>query len=248
MRFAAMLLRITEERMNIMSFKDVIKSSILANFSGDLSLRRIIVVLLVALILGIYIFLVYKVAVNNEFYSKDFNRTLILMSVTTAAIVLAIQSNIVISLGMVGALSIVRFRTAVKSSLDLFFLFWAISVGIICGARLYVLGAILCVIVTIALFISEKIESPVKLNLLIVRCESADTANELMNKLSDKSVTNFLRLKNKTVSGTNGKKPSSTELIIEYKTKDEKALDAVLKEMSGITQYSYMNYDRETRI
>lgn len=225
-----------------MSFKDIIKSSILANFSGDLTLRRILVVLAVALILGIYIFLVYKVAVNNEFYSKDFNRTLILMSVTTAAIVLAIQSNIVISLGMVGALSIVRFRTAVKSSLDLFFLYWSISIGIICGARLYILGAILCVIITIALFISEKIESPVKLNLMIARCENLDAADELYSKLKDSDATTFIRLKNKTVSST------STELIIEYKTKDEKALSEIMKNASGITQYSFMNYDRETRI
>ena len=225
-----------------MSFKDIIKSSVLNNFSGDLSLRRILVVLAVALVLGIYIFIVYKVAVNNEFYSKDFNRTLILMSVTTAAIVLAIQSNIVISLGMVGALSIVRFRTAIKSSLDLFFLFWAISIGIICGARLYILGAILCVVITLALLISEKIESPVKLNLLIVKCSESDTAGELMDKLSNGKITSFLRLKNKTVTG------SYTELIIEYKTKDERALENVLKETKGITQYSFMNYDRETRI
>lgn len=225
-----------------MSFSDIIKSSVLANFSGDLSLRRIVVVLILSLIFGIYIFLAYRVAVNNEFYSKDFNRTLILMSVTTAAIVLAIQSNIVISLGMVGALSIVRFRTAIKSSLDLFFLFWSISIGIICGARLYVLAAMLCVVLTLALFISEKIENPVKLNLLIVRCESSAKATELFDKLSNKEVASYIRLKNKTVSS------KSVELIIEYKTKNEECLQNVLESAEGVLQYSFMNYDRESRI
>lgn len=74
-----------------------------------------------SLVFGIYIFLVYKKSVNNEFYSKDFNRTLVLITVITALIVLTIQSNLVIPLGMVGALSIVRFRTAVKSTMDLVF-------------------------------------------------------------------------------------------------------------------------------
>lgn len=225
-----------------MSFSDIIKSSVLANFSGDLSLRRICVVLIVALMLGIYIFLVYRVAVNNEFYSKDFNRTLILMSVTTAAIVLAIQSNIVISLGMVGALSIVRFRTAIKSSLDLFFLFWSISIGIICGARLYILAGVLCVVVTAALFVSEKIESPVRLNMLIVRLSDIESALKLNEALANKEVTSFIRMKNKTVSG------KSVEIIYEYKTKDEAKLEKILADDENVVTYSFMNYDRETRI
>lgn len=225
-----------------MSFSDIIKSSVLANFSGDLSLRRICVVLIVALMLGIYIFLAYRVAVNNEFYSKDFNRTLILMSVTTAAIVLAIQSNIVISLGMVGALSIVRFRTAIKSSLDLFFLFWSISIGIICGARLYILAGVLCVVVTAALFVSEKIESPVRLNMLIVRLSDIESALKLNEALANKEVTSFIRMKNKTVSG------KSVEIIYEYKTKDEAKLEKILADDENVVTYSFMNYDRETRI
>ena len=106
-----------------MSFKDMIKNSVLESFSSDITPQRIIIVLLAALVLGLYVFVIYRMAVNNEFYSKDFNRTLVLMAVVTAGIVLAIQSNLVISLGMVGALSIVRFRTAIKSSIDLFFLF-----------------------------------------------------------------------------------------------------------------------------
>ncbi|MCR5107748.1 MAG: DUF4956 domain-containing protein, partial [Lachnospiraceae bacterium] len=137
-----------------MSFKDMIKGSVMNNYFSDITVTRIALVLIASLLLGLYVFIVYRMAVNNEFYSKDFNRTLVLMAVVTAAIVLAVQSNLVISLGMVGALSIVRYRTAIKSPLDLFFLFWAISIGIICGAGLYILAIALCVIVTAGLFIT----------------------------------------------------------------------------------------------
>lgn len=223
-----------------MSFKDMIRNSVLSNFSSDITLQRIAIVLLLSLVLGIYVFIVYRMTVNNEFYSKDYNRTLVLMAVVTAGIVLAVQSNLVISLGMVGALSIVRFRTAIKSSLDLFFLFWAISIGIICGAGLYFLAAVLCVVVTAGLYITGRMASPVSLGLLIVNCSTSETADRVIERV--KPVTRFLRMKNKTVSKDN------VELILEYKANDEKALESVLKEIDDVTRYAFMNYDRETRI
>lgn len=223
-----------------MSFKDMIRNSVLSNFSSDITLQRIAIVLLLSLVLGIYVFIVYRMTVNNEFYSKDYNRTLVLMAVVTAGIVLAVQSNLVISLGMVGALSIVRFRTAIKSSMDLFFLFWAISIGIICGAGLYLLAAVLCVVVTAGLYITGRMASPVSLGLLIVNCSTSETADRVIERV--KPVTRFLRMKNKTVSKDN------VELILEYKANDEKALESVLKEIDDVTRYAFMNYDRETRI
>ena len=223
-----------------MTFKDMIKSSVLNSFSSDITVARIAMVLALALVPGIYVFLVYRMAVNNEFYSKDFNRSLVLMAVVTAGIVLAVQSNLVISLGMVGALSIVRYRTAVKSSLDLFFLFWSISIGIICGAGLYLLAAALCIVVTLGLFVTGKLASPVSLGLLIINCESLDSAESAVELV--KPLTKYLRLKNKTVSAQN------VELILEYKTKDDKALEQALAADPGIRRFAFMNYDRETRI
>jgi len=223
-----------------MSFKDLIKSSVLENFTSDITFQRIALVLAISLALGIYVFIVYRMAVNNEFYSKDFNRTLVLMAVVTAGIVLAVQSNLVISLGMVGALSIVRFRTAIKSSLDLFFLFWSISIGIICGAGLYLLAACLCVIVTLGLFITGRMVSPVSLGLLILQCDSLQDADAVVEEI--RPFTRFLRQKNKTVSGDN------VELILEYKAKDDAALQETLAKRNGISRFAFMNYDRETRI
>lgn len=218
----------------------MIKTSVLNNFASDITLARIVIVLAVSLLLGLYVFIVYRMAVNNEFYSKDFNRTLVLMAVVTAGIVLAVQSNLVISLGMVGALSIVRYRTAIKSSLDLFFLFWAISIGIICGAGLYVLAAALCLIVTIGLFITGRMASPTALGLLVINCDSPDTADKITETL--KPLTRYLRMKNRTVS------KDSTELILEYKADDDKALENAVNGINGVNRFSFMNFDRETRI
>ncbi len=223
-----------------MGFKDMIKNSVLENFSSDITLQRIIIVLALSMILGLYVFIVYRMAVNNEFYSRDFNRTLVLMSVTTAAIVLAVQSNLVISLGMVGALSIVRYRTAIKSSLDLFFLFWAISIGIICGAGLYILAGALCVVVTVGLFITGRMAAPIALGLLIINCDSLDAARNVMDAV--KPLTRFMRLKNKTISSDN------VELILEYKTADSTALEEMLASNDAVKCFAVMNGDRETRL
>ena len=223
-----------------MSFKDMIKNSVLESFSSDITPQRIIIVLLVALVLGLYVFVIYRMAVNNEFYSKDFNRTLVLMAVVTAGIVLAIQSNLVISLGMVGALSIVRFRTAIKSSIDLFFLFWAISIGIICGAGLYLLALMLCIIVTVGLFVTNIMASPIGLGLLVMNCATVEDADAAVEAL--RPAVKFLRLKNKMISAGN------VEVVLEYKTADESGLEKILSQNEKVNRFSIMNYDRETRI
>ena len=223
-----------------MNFKDVVETNVWENFISDISIEKMGIVLGVTALLGIYIFFVYRIAVNNEFYSKDFNRTLVLMAVVTAGIVLAIQSNLVISLGMVGALSIVRYRTAIKSSLDLFFLFWSISVGIICGASLYVLAGLLCVGVTIILFVIGLLESPVRLGLLVVNCEDLDTAEAVMAIIKKNST--YCRIKNKTVSHT------MVEIIVEFKSKKEKSLEKGLLDCAGVKKFSFISYDRENRI
>ena len=223
-----------------MNFKDIIKQSILDNFTGDISFANIVLVLGAATVFGFYIFFIYRAAINHEFYSKDFNRTLALMSVVTAAIVLAIQSNLVISLGMVGALSIVRFRTAVKSPMDLLFLFWSISIGIICGAGLYLLACGVCVVVTAILFLLDRIQNPTALGLLVINCKDLEVCGVV--EASIKPLTTFCRLKNKTVT------PHSVEVIYEIKTEDQQALECALSQTDGIVQFAFMNFDRETRI
>lgn len=140
-----------------MSFTDIFTQEFLQGFNSDISIYTIATVLLVSLVMGLFVYLVYKFKTRNVFYNKDFNISLLILPIITAAIVLSMQANIVVSLGMVGALSIVRFRNAVKNSMDLVYLFWAISIGIINGAQVYVLSIALSALVTIIILLVDLI-------------------------------------------------------------------------------------------
>ena len=136
-----------------MGFKDIFKKSFIQGFTRyDATPENIIVVFLIAGFFALYIFFAYRLLTRRTFYSKSFNIALPALVMITAGVILTIQSSVVISLGMVGALSIVRFRTAIKDPMDLVFLFWAISTGIICGAGLAQISCVLAFILTVALF------------------------------------------------------------------------------------------------
>ncbi len=125
-----------------MSFVDTIKKSVLSEFTGTLSIGDMALSLLVAFLIGIYIIYIYKKTYTGVVYSKSFSLCIIMLSMVTALIIRTINSNLALSLGMVGALSIVRFRTAVKEPVDTAFMFWGISAGIMAGAGLYIPGII----------------------------------------------------------------------------------------------------------
>ena len=127
-----------------MGYKDIFKKAFLEGYANvELGAIDIMMVFIIASLLGLFIFYIYRLVMKKTFYSLSFNISLVALTIITSSIILTIQSSIVISLGMVGALSIVRFRTAVKDPLDLVFLFWAISVGIICGAGLAEIAVIM---------------------------------------------------------------------------------------------------------
>ena len=141
------------------TFTDIIKNSFLEE-TADFSIAAASVSLLSALFIGLFIFFIYKKTYAGVMYSKPFNTSLVLLSVLTTFVILAVTSNVVLSLGMVGALSIVRFRTAIKEPLDLVFLFWSISVGIILGAGLYSLAFLGSAFITVILFVlTGKVDS-----------------------------------------------------------------------------------------
>lgn len=163
------------------SIKDIIKKSFLEGFAAsDISVKTVIIALLITCIIGVYIFFLYRIITRKTFYSKNFNISLVCVAIITAAIILTIQSSIVVSLGMVGALSIVRFRTAVKEPLDLVFLFWAISTGIICGAGFAEFALILAVVLTaviLALNFLPVLKTPL---ILVINAKSFDCEEEIM--------------------------------------------------------------------
>ena len=151
-----------------MGIKDIIKKSFLTQFNSDLSTTDVLFALMITAAIGVYIFLVYRAVCRKAFYSKSFAISLPVISMITACIIVAIQSNAVISLGMVGALSIVRFRTAVKDPMDLAFLFWSISVGIICGATLYEVAAVASLLITLVMLVLHFVPNAKPALLLIV--------------------------------------------------------------------------------
>lgn len=223
-----------------MNINDVIKKSFLEGFDTDISTTKIMITLIITAIIGIYIYIVYKYKSKSSFYSKDFNNVLAILPVVTGAIVLAMQSSIVISLGMVGALSIVRFRNAVKSSLDLLFLFWSISIGIICGAGLYEIGLLLSLVVTILLFILDIVPIRKKSLLLIINSKNVEIEKELINIL--KKLTNSYTIKSRSIHNKN------IDLIIEVRSKKEFELLNECTKLKDILNVSLMSHDGEERL
>ena len=171
-----------------MSVKDVIKKSVLNSdqFNQAISantIETILIDLLVALLLGFLIYEVYKHFYKGVVYSKNFAITLVGMTVLTAMVTLAISTNIVISLGMVGALSIVRYRTAIKEPLDLMYLFWAITSGITAGAGMYILAGIAFLVMLLVVWAFSSKKSVLDAYILVVHYTGTDTGDRVMREL-----------------------------------------------------------------
>lgn len=214
------------------TFSDIFKKSFINDASMDLNFYNILMSLLAAYVCGMIIYFVYKYFYKGVLYSHNFNILLVLVSMITAFIVLTISSNIVLSLGMVGALSIVRFRTAVKDPLDVGFLFFAISIGITCGASLYLMSFVCTVLISLIYILIIKLRTDTRVYLLIIKYEQR--ANEEVYKvLSDLKYA----LKNKTVFNDN------IELTIEMKLKsDNTEFVSTLSQVEGVSSAALINY------
>lgn len=221
-----------------MSFKDVIKKSVLESFSGsNITTTTVCITLGITIILALYIFLVYYLSTRKTFYNKTFNVSLSAIAVITASIILAMQSNLAISLGMVGALSIVRFRTAVKDPKDLVFLFWSISVGIICGAGIYEIAIISSLIVTIGLFALELTPVGMASNILVVNCTSLEKETEIMEIVKAGSKHFSVKSRNASIAGA--------DFVIECRVKEAADMLQKLQALSGVTGVSLLEHDGE---
>lgn len=151
-----------------MSFQDIFKDSFIES-TISLSGVQIIVTILISFLIGLFIFQIYKKTYQGIVYSKSFNTALVLMTMITCLVIMAVTSNIVLSLGMVGALSIVRFRTAVKDPMDIVFVFWAVAAGLIVGANFYTLGIFGSLIIGVILYIFNLFKSSEKPYLLVIK-------------------------------------------------------------------------------
>ena len=223
-----------------MNFSDVLKKNVLEWFLyADLSIVKIVTTLVITFLIALYIFWVYKMVSKSAFYFKSFNVSMAIISVVTAGIILAMQSSIVISLGMVGALSIVRFRTAIKDPMDLLFLFWSIGTGIICGAGLYKIAVILAILVTVGILILDMLPVKIGSYLLIVNADLKEIEDDIESIVKELSGAYKLKSKNITVDGM--------DLILEIRAKNEKELVNRISSMQGITAVSVLAHDGEVK-
>lgn len=221
-----------------MGFKDVFKKSFLEGFTSmDISAGRIMATFAVTCILACYIFLIYRLMTRKSFYSKSFNVSLAALSVITAAIILAMQSNLVISLGMVGALSIIRFRTAIKDPMDLVFLFWSISVGIICGAGLYGMALVVTVFVTIAILGLEVLPVAKPPMLLLVNASNCNLEEEILDVVNQYARHYQIKSRNLTKLGM--------DLVVELRIKGGAEMVREINGMEGIDSVSLLSRDGE---
>lgn len=223
-----------------MSITDMLKKSVVEGFSAsNLDTSHIIVVLAVAVALGLFIYAVYRTTTKSGFYNSGFNKALAVMPVITAAIMLAMQSNLVISLGMVGALSIVRFRNAVKDSSDLAYLFWSISMGIIAGAGLFELAILLSICVTILIVALDMVPTFRAPCILVISAEGETEEKAVMDCVKGFAKTAKIRSRNITKHGT--------EWIIEMQAKEEAKLVKAVSAVAGVTSVNLMTHDGEVR-
>lgn len=219
-------------------YADMLKKSFLEGYaSSELTVKSIIVCMLVTLLIVIYIFILYRLINRQAFYNRNFNISLLAMAIITAAIILTIQSSIIISLGMVGALSIVRFRTAVKDPMDLVFLFWSISVGIICGAGFAIIALTASLVLTIAILIADKLPIAKAPQILLVNADSFENETEIMEII--KKYCSLYKVKARNLT------KEHLDMAIEVRVKEEANLVKELLKIEQVASASLVAHDGE---
>lgn len=224
-----------------MGMYDVLKSLFMEGYASvNLSLGIIVGCILCTLLLAGYVFVVYKWINKKSFYNKNFNLSLIALAVITAAVILTIQSNIVVSLGMVGALSIVRFRTAIKDPLDLVFLFWSISIGIICGAGFAVIAVVASVALTVVIYAFSNMRMAKDTKILVVNADDYEAEAQIMDILEE--YCEYVHLRAKTIS------KKDMNMAIEVKVEEQKKMMDELAKMESLTSISLLEHDGEVTV
>lgn len=220
-----------------MTFQDIFKSSFLENVSS-ISVLDMILTIVLSFGTGLFIFLVYKKTYRGVMYSAGFGTALIALTMITATVILAVTSNVVLSLGMVGALSIVRFRTAIKDPLDLVFLFWSIGAGIILAAGMIPLAILGSVCIGIILLVFMNQTSGTHPYMVILSCVSHEAevkANEFLRENVTRSIT-------KSKSAVKG----AIELNVEVRLKEDNTdFINILSQIPGVNSAVIVSYNGE---
>lgn len=223
-----------------MTFKDAIRDNLLQGFSSStLSTAEILLAMGIAFLLAVYLFIVYRLITKNAFYSKNFNISMAAIALVTCGIIIAMQSSLVISLGMVGALSIVRFRTAIKEPMDLLFLFWSIGTGIICGTGLYKIAIIVAICVTVAILLLKLIPEMKETNILFVSSSDKQIESKLSEIIGKDTISN--RVKSRNVTGR------GIDFVYEVRVSNPETLINDIDALEGINSVSLIEHEGEFR-
>lgn len=220
-----------------MTFNDIFKSSFLENVS-EFSILDTVIGLAVALVIGLFIFIIYKKTLTGVLYSSGFALTLVGLSLVTTLVIMAVTSNVVLSLGMVGALSIVRFRTAIKEPVEIVFLFWSLAVGIVIGAGMIPLAVIGSAIigVILLLFANRKIHNDPYI--LVTNCTDENAENAVLDILGKEAEHCVVKAKTVTTSGI--------ELTAELRTKTAStAFVNAIAQLPGVETATLVSYNGE---
>ena len=218
-----------------MTFSDIFKSSFLSNVTSVTVLDMVIAMAL-SFAIGLFIFFIYKKTYAGVMYSANFGVTLVALTMIATFVILAVTSNVVLSLGMVGALSIVRFRTAIKEPLDIAFLFWAIAAGIVLAAGMIPLAVFGSVIIGVMITVFANRKSNVNPYIVVLRCEDSLTEKEAMQYLNEK--TTKCVVKSKTA------RKGEIELNLEIRLKEDNT-DFIneLSDMTGVESAVLVSYN-----
>ena len=219
---------------NVTTFGDLFKKSFLEMFPDAIDPWSLVLTLAMSLLLGLGIFLVYRKCFIGVVYDHSFNISLVVMTILTAVIIVTISSNIMLSLGMVGALSIVRYRTAVKSPLDLMFLFWAITTGIAAGARYYYIAWVAFLFVALVFAVLRGIRQRRETYMLILNYQTKEGLEEEIRRV----LHNYkAKVRSKIVRG------ETTELTVEVLMRDDNlSLPNTLSALEGVNDVTLVQY------
>lgn len=220
-----------------MSVQDVIKKSVMESMAVvQYDIPKMIIALMVALLMGCLIYLVYRKFYAGVIFSRSFAVTLVGMSVLTCMVTLAISTNIVISLGMVGALSIVRYRTAVKDPMDLLYLFWSITTGIAVGAGMYLLTVVAAVVIIFMICLFYHKQQRGQIYILVVHYQGDEAGDEIIRTFGKMKYF----IKSKTLRG------EKTELSAEvFCKKNDTAFLEKIRVLPGVEDVTLIQYNGE---
>ena len=220
-----------------MSFMDMIKKSVISEFTGTITVDKILLSLIVAFVIGVFIVFIYKKTYSGVVYSKSFSLCIILLGMVTSMVIRTISSNLALSQGMVGALSIVRIRTAIKEPTDTVFMFWSITARIMAGAGLYIVAIIASLGIGLLYFLGYMLGFKAKHQyLFIIKYEVS------MDEFVVKQIKKLPKTKLKSKSITKNIVELTFEL--ELKDNDAKILDS-FKNIEGVTSVSMISYQND---